>query len=174
MVQFVINDTEEQQFWRIYEGIARQALLDIEAYYLNAYQSPELGRVLYDQQLLPIYKILERSLFIQAFAQIVEGQKNLGTVEGYLKILYSIFSRDAEITITSTPLHLQIDIVAPVQKRFLWTTKSGKHIITKSGKNIVFQQILAEVTDRELLSILKSTTNAGTFVEFTLNKEGII
>ena len=174
MVQFVINDTEEQKFWRIYEGIARQALADIEAYYLNAYQSPELGRVLYDQQLLPIYKILERSLFIRAFSQIVEGQKNLGTVEGYLKILYSIFSRDAKITITSTPLHLQIDIVAPVQKRFLWTTKSGKHIITKSGKNIVFQQILAEVTDRELLSILKSTTNAGTFVEFTLNKEGTI
>lgn len=174
MVQFVINDTEEQQFWRIYEGIARQTLADIEAYFLNAYSSPELGRVLYDQQLLPIYKILERSLFIQAFSQIVEGQKNLGTVEAYLKILYAIFGKEAEITITSTPLHLQIDIVAPVQKRFLWTTKSGKHIITKSGKNIVFQQILAEVTDRELLSILKSTTNAGTFVEFTLNEKGTI
>lgn len=174
MVQLAVNDTEEQSFWRIYQGIAKQTLADIEAYFLNAYSSPELGRVLYDQQLLPIYKILERSLFIKAFAQIVEGQKNLGTVEGYLKILYAIFGKEAEIKITSTPLHLQIDILAPVQKYFLWFTKDNKQIITKDGKAIKFKQLLAEVTDRELLSILKSTTNAGTFVEFMLNKEGTI
>lgn len=171
MVQFVINDTEEQRFWRIYEGIARQALLDIEAYYLNAYQSPELGCILYDQQLLPIYKVLERSLFIKAFAQIVEGEKNLGTIEAYLKILYAIFGKEAEITITSTPLHLQIDIVAPVQKYFLWYTRKGKQIMTRDGRNLVLKRVLAEVTNRELLQILKATTNVGTFVEFTLNKE---
>lgn len=174
MVQFAVNDTEEQSFWRIYEGIARQTLADIEAYFLNAYSSPELGRVLYDQQLLPIYKVLERSLFVKAFAQIVEGQKNLGTVEAYLKILYAIFGKEAEITITSTPLHLQIDIVAPVQKYYLWHTRNGKQLVTRDGRNLVLKRVLAEVTNRELLQILKATTNAGTFVEFTLNKEGTI
>lgn len=173
MVQFVINDTEEQRFWRIYERIAQQTLLDIEAYYENAYASPELGRVLYEEQLLPIYKILEKSLFVRAFSEIIEGEKNLGTIEAYLKILYAIFGKEAEITITSTPLHLQIDIIAPVQKYFLWTTRSGKNIMTRDGKNLVLKRVLAEVTNRELLSILQATTNAGTYVEFTLNKEGI-
>lgn len=174
MVQFAVNDTEEQQFWRIYQGIAKQTLADIEAYFLNAYSSPELGRVLYDQQLLPIYKVLEKSLFVRAFSQIVEGEKNLGTIEGYLKILYAIFGEDAEITITSTPLHLQIDIVAPVQKYYLWHTRAGQQLITRDGRNLVLKRVLAEVTNRELLAILKATTNAGTFVEFTLNKEGTI
>lgn len=173
MVQFVINDTEEQRFWRIYERIAQQTLLDIEDYYENAYASPELGRVLYEEQLLPIYKILEKSLFVRVFSEIIEGEKNLGTIEAYLKILYAIFGKEAEITITSTPLHLQVDIIAPVQKYYLWTTRSGKNIVTRDGKNLVLKRALAEVTNRELLSILQATTNAGTYVEFTLNNEGI-
>lgn len=172
MVQFVVGDDDERKFWRIFEALVKQTLADIQAYYEGAYISPELGRVLYDQQLMPIYKVLEKSLFVKAFAEIVEGEKNLGTVEGYLKILYAIFGKEAQITITQLPLHLKIDIVAVIQKNSLWITKGDKQIVTHDGKAIVFKQVLAEVTDRELLSILQATTNAGTYVEFTLN-EGI-
>lgn len=171
MVQFAVNDTDEQTFWNIYQGIARQTINDIKNYYENAYASPELGRVLFDQQLIPIYKVLEKSLFVKAFHQIVEGEKNLGTVESYLKILYAIFGDEAKITITSTPLHIQIDIVAPIQKYFLWYTIDGKQLVTRDGRNLILKRVLAEVTNKELLSLLKATTNAGTFVEFTLNKE---
>ena len=174
MVQFAVKDEDEQKFWRIYQRIAQQTLLDIKAYYDNAYSSPELGRVLYDQQLLPIYKVLERSLFVRAFSEIVEGEKNLGTVEAYLKILYSIFGDDAEITITSTPLHIKIDILAKIQKYYLWHTRNGRQTVTRDGRNLVLKRVLAEVTNRELLAILKATTNAGTFVEFTLNREETI
>ena len=174
MTEFVDNSTEEMTFWTIFERLASQVQSDIEQYYLTAYKSPELGRILYEEQLMPIYKTLEKSLFIKAFSGILEGEKILGSVRGYLKILYAIFDRDAQINITTQPLHLQIDIVAPVQQRYFWKTKAKQHIITKDGKAIVFRQLLAEVTDRELLQILKATTKAGTFVEFTLNKEGEI
>lgn len=171
MVQFAVNDEEERKFWRIFERLAQQTFADLEAYFQNAYKSKELGRVIYEEQLMPIYKTLEKSLFIKAFSEILDGQKTLGSVDAYLKILYAIFGSDAQITFTNQPLHLKIDIVAPVQKRFFWKAKRGQHIITKDGKAIVFKQLLAEVTDRELLQILKATTKAGTFVEFTLNKE---
>jgi hypothetical protein len=174
MVQMVINDNEEQRFLRIFERLVNQTKIDIEQYYLTAYKSPELGRILYEEQLMPIYKTLEKSLFIKAFSEILEGEKILGSVRGYLKILYAIFGRDAQITFTNQPLHLKIDIVAPVQRKYFWKAKRGQHIITKDGKAIVFKQLLAEVTDRELLQILKATTKAGTFVEFTLNREGEI
>lgn len=174
MVQFAINDEEEQKFWRIFERLSRQTFSDLEAYFKNAYKSKELGRVIYEEQLMPIYKTLEKSLFIKAFSEIIEGQKTLGSINAYLRILYAIFGRDAQITFTNQPLHLKIDIVAPVQRRYFWKAKRGQHLITKDGKAIVFKQLLAEVTDRELLQILKATTKAGTFVEFTLNKEGEI
>lgn len=172
MTEFVDRSTGEMTFWTIFERLASQVQSDIEQYYLTAYKSPELGRILYEEQLMPIYKTLEKSLFVKAYSQILEGEKTLGSVEAYLKILYAIFGREAKITITQEPLHLKIDIVAPVQKFYLWITKSKKQVITKDGKAIIFKQLLAEVTDRELLQILKATTKAGTFVEFTLNEEG--
>lgn len=172
MTQFVDGEEDELTFWTIFQRLVKQVQNDIEQYYLTAYKSYELGRILYEEQLMPIYKVLEEKLFIKAFSEILEGEKILGSVCGYLKILYAIFGRDAQINITTQPLHLKIDIVAPIQKRYFWKTKEGKHMITKDGKKIVFKQLLAEVTDRELLQILKAMTKAGTFVEFTLNKEG--
>ena len=169
MVQFAVNDEEEQKFWRIFEQLARQTFSDLEVYFQNAYKSKELGKVIYDEQLMPIYKTLEKSLFIKAFSEILEGQKTLGSVDAYLRILYAIFGGDAEITITQQPLHLKIDIIAHTKPHYIWITKDKKQIITKDGKAIVFKEILEEVTDRELLQILKSTTKAGTFIEFTIN-----
>lgn len=171
MTEFVNKSTDEMTFWNIFQRLVEQTKIDIENYYLTAYKSKELGRILYEEQLMPIYKTLEKSLFMKAFSEILEGEKILGSMRGYLKILYAIFGRDANIRITQKPLHLQIDIVAPVQKKFFWKTKARQHVVTKDGKAIVFKQLLAEVTDRELLQILKATTKAGTFVEFTLNKE---
>lgn len=101
----------------------------------------------------------------------------MGSVEAYLKILYAIFGKEAKITITITqePLHLKIDIIAEAQSFALWITKQNQQVVTKDGKAIKFKQLLAEVTDRELLQILKATTKAGTFVEFTLNEnEGTV
>lgn len=175
MVQFVTGEQEEKRFWDIYSKLAQQTLLDIENYYKTAYQSPELGRIIYEEQAMPIYKVLEKSLFIKAYSQILEGEKTLGSVEAYLKILYAIFGKEAKITITQEPLHLKIDIIAEAQSFALWITKQNQQVVTKDGKAIIFKQLLAEVTDRELLQILKATTKAGTFVEFTLNKnEGTV
>lgn len=173
MVQFAVGDKEEKDFWTIYQKLAEETLFDIEEYFKNAYRSPELGRILYEEQLMPIYKVLEKKLFIQAYSQVLEGEKQLGTIEGYLKILYAIFGSSANIRITTTPLHLQIDIIAPIRVYYLWRKKrENKYIIAKDGRKIVFQELLARVTDRDLLALLKATTNAGTFVEFTLNRTG--
>lgn len=171
MVQFAIKDTEELKTHAVFERMTAQTNSDLQAYFDNAYKSLELGKAIYDLGLFPIYKLLERSLFIKAFSEIVEGEKNLGSIESYLKILYAIFGRTAIIEITKNPLHLKIDITAPIQLFYLWITKDNKYIITKDGKRILFKQLLAVVSDRELLDILKATTTAGTYVEFTLNRE---
>lgn len=172
MVQFAVDDDDEKKFWRIFQRMAQQTMQDIEDYYRLAYSSPELGEVIYDNQLMPIYRVLEKKLFLQAYAGVLDGEITLGSIEGYLKILYAIFGRTAQIEISKeNPCHIKIDIIAPLQVFNLWISKDKKSIITRDNKAIVFSKILAQVTNRDLLQILKATTKAGVFVEFTLNRE---
>lgn len=173
MTQFVDKSEDELKFWRIFNKVLSDTKVDITDYYETAYQSKALGEILYDQKLMPIYKTLEKSLFLKAFSEILEGEKTLGSYNAYLKILYAIFGKDAEITITKvSPAHIKIDIQAPIQVHYVWKVrKHPRVIVTNEGKYLVFKKILAEVTSRDLLQILKSTTKAGTYIEFTLNRE---
>lgn len=175
MVQrFIEGDEEENKFFNVFSQVVQTTLNDLEQYYINAYGSPELGRALYETQRVPIYKILEKSLFVKAYNKILEGEAYIGTIEGYLTILRAIFGDNADIKLTIVaPLHLKFDITAEIQKFYLWITKKGKQVKTKDGRNIIFKRLLAEVTSRQLVEILKSLTNAGTYVEFNLNKEEI-
>lgn len=175
MVQrFIEGDEEESKFFNVFSEVVQTTLNDLEQYYINAYGSPELGRALYETQRVPIYKILEKSLFVKAYNKILEGEAYIGTIEGYLTILRAIFGDNADIKLTIVaPLHLRFDITAEIQKFYLWITKKGKKVKTKDGRNIIFKRLLAEVTSRQLVEILKSLTNAGTYVEFNLNKEEI-
>ena len=175
MTQFVDKSEEELKFWRIFNKILTDTKADISSYYETAYQSKTLGTILYEQGLMPIYKTLEKKLFIKAFSGIVEGEKTLGSVGAYLKILYAIFGGSAQIEVSKiNPLHIKIDIQAPIQVHYIWKVrKHDKIIITKDNKYLVLKQLLAQVTSRDLLQILKSTTKAGTFIEFTLNREEV-
>lgn len=173
MVQkFIEGDAEENKFFKVFNDIVASTMSDIEAYYNNAYGSPELGRALYELQRLPIYKILEKSLFIKAYQKIIEGEAYIGTIEGYLTILRAIFGDNAIINLTIVaPLHLKFDITAEVQQFYLWVDNYNNEIIDENGDNIVFEEIVALLSSRQLLELLKQTTNAGTYVEFTLNGE---
>lgn len=174
MAQLVADDEQENKFFEIYKRLLNQTFADQRLYYDNAYNSPELGACLFDVEVMPIYKMLERSLFIRAFSEILEGEKITGTYNGILKILYAIFGQSAEIVITKiNPAHIKIDIHAPLQVFYLWFTKDKRQIITKDNKAIVFGQILARVTSRQLLQILQSVGASGTYIEFTLNREEI-
>ena len=119
---------------------------------------------------MPIYKTLQRSLFLRTFKQILDGQKILGSIEGYLIILYAIFGVTAQITVTTTPAALNIDIVAPLQSLTRWVDRLGNSFVTKGGDRLFFKKIVANVTNRELLQILRATMPAGTAVNFTLNE----
>lgn len=175
MVQkFIDGDEEENKFFNVFSQVVQTTLNDLEQYYINAYGSPELGQALYETQRVPIYKILEKSLFVKAYNKILEGEAYIGTIEGYLTILRAIFGDNADIKLTIVaPLHLKFDITTEIQKFYLWITKKGKQVKTKDGRNMIFKRLLAKVTSRQLVEILKSLTNAGTYVEFNLNKEEI-
>lgn len=173
MVQsFIRGDTEENKFFTVFNEVVSSTMLDIKEYYNQAYESKELGNALYELQRVPIYKVLEKSLFLKAYSKILQGETYIGTIEGYLTILRAIFGDKATINLTIVaPLHLKFDITAEVQKFYLWVDNYNNEIVDENGDNIVFEEIVAILSNRQLLELLKQTTNAGTFVEFTLNGE---
>ena len=91
MVQFVDKSEDELKFWRIFTETLEQTKLDIKAFYDTAYQSKLLGTVLYEEKLMPIYKVLEKRAFIKAYSAIVEGEKTFGSINSYLKLLLHFF-----------------------------------------------------------------------------------
>lgn len=173
MVQkFIEGDAEENKFFTVFSEVVNSTMSDIENYYNQAYGSKELGSALYELQRVPIYKVLEKSLFLKAYNKILQGQAYIGTIEGYLTILRAIFGDNAIINLTIVaPLHLKFDITAEVQQFYLWVDNYNNEIIDENGDNIVFEEIVALLSSRQLLELLKQTTNAGTFVEFTLDGE---
>lgn len=173
MVQkFIEGDAEENKFFTVFSEVVNSTMSDIENYYNQAYGSKELGSALYELQRVPIYKVLKKSLFLKAYNKILQGQAYIGTIEGYLTILRAIFGDNAIINLTIVaPLHLKFDITAEVQQFYLWVDNYNNKIIDENGDNIVFEEIVALLSSRQLLELLKQTTNAGTFVEFTLNGE---
>lgn len=172
MVQrFLPDDEEEKKFYSVFNKVMQNTFNDLKQYYNNAYGSPELGRALYEEQRVPIYKVLEKSLFIKAYNSILQGQAYIGTIEGYLTILRAIFGERADIKLTIVaPLHLRFDIVAEIQQFYLWVDDEENEIVDNDGNNIVFEEVVALLSNRQLLEILKQTTNAGTYVEFNLNE----
>lgn len=173
MVQsFIRGDTEENKFFNVFNEVVSSTMLDIKEYYNEAYKSKELGSALYELQKVPVYKTLEKSLFLKSYSKILEGEAYIGTIEGYLTILRAIFGNDATINLTIVnPLHLKFDIKAEIQQIYLWVDDLNNEIIDENGDNLVFEEIVALLSSRQLLELLKQTTNAGTFVEFTLNGE---
>ena len=173
MVQkFIEGDAEENKFFTVFSEVVNSTMSDIENYYNQAYGSKELGSALYELQRVPIYKVLEKSLFLKAYNKILQGQAYIGTIEGYLTILRAIFGDNVIINLTIVaPLHLKFDITAEVQQFYLWVDDNDNEIVDENEDNIVFEEIVALLSSRQLLELLKQTTNAGTFVEFTLNGE---
>ena len=173
MVQkFIEGDAEENKFFTVFSEVVNSTMSDIEQYYNQAYGSKELGNALYELQRVPIYRVLEKSLFLKAYSKILQGEAYIGTIEGYLTILRAIFGDNATINLTIVaPLHLKFDITAEVQQFYLWVDNYNNEIVDENGDNIVFEEIVALLSSRQLLELLKQTTNAGTFVEFTLNGE---
>ena len=167
--RFKNDDQTENRLINSFLKVLQPTMDDIKAYYENLYKSPELGRVLYDKQLVPIYKLLERSIFLKSYADILNAQQTIGSPNAYCDILYSIFGSNATISITRTnPLHIKINIIARYIEYFVWVDEQYKfYITTEEEEYLGFAALIARITNRQLADILQQMTNAGTYLEFT-------
>lgn len=171
--KFTENDKNANRFLTTFLQVLKPTMDDLFAYYENAYKTKYLGTVLYEKQIVPIYNILEKSLFVVTFYKILEAEQTIGSVNAYCEILYSIFGSNATITIDKiNPLHIKIDIIARYVEYFVWVDEQKQfYITTEAGEHLGFAALVARISNRQLANILQEMTNAGTFLEFTYKQE---
>lgn len=171
--KFTENDKNANRFLTTFLQVLKPTMDDLFAYYENAYKTKYLGKVIYEKQIVPIYNILEKSLFVATFYKILEAEQTIGSVNAYCEILYSIFGSNATITIDKiNPLHIKIDIIARYVEYFVWVDEQKQfYITTEAGEYLGFAALVARISNRQLANILQEMTNAGTFLEFTYKQE---
>lgn len=172
MVQKLIDDREENQFYNVWLQLFNQTMIDIQDYYNLAYESELLGSLIFDNQLAEIAKIISRDLFIKTYWQIFNEETKNGTVDAHLYILYAIFGGNASIYVESqSPLYITYYIRTNTIALNQWITKHGDNMVTKDGDNLVFRNLLTALTNEELSNLLKATANYGEYLDFVIETD---
>ena len=170
MPQLMIPDVFENKFYQVWVGLWNQTMVDLLAYYTLAYESSIMGQIIFDNQLADIAKIISRDLFIKTYWQIFREQEKNGTIDAHLYLLYAIFGGDSTIYVEHPhPLHTIFHIQTKQISLNQWVTRLGDSMVTKSGDNIMFRTVFANLSNEEILELLKATANYGEYIEFDLS-----
>lgn len=170
MPQVMIPDNFENKFYQVWIGLWNQTMADLLSYYTLAYESSIMGELIFDNQLSDIAKIISRDLFVKTYWQIFREQQKNGTIDAHLYLLYAIFGGDSTIIVDNpNPLHTIFHIQTKQLTLNQWITRAGDNMVTKSGDNIMFRTVFADLSNEEILELLKVTANYGEFIEFDLS-----
>ena len=171
--KFTSNDADADRFLNTFLQVLQPTMDDMLAYYNGVYKTSYIGKALYEKQIVPIYNILEKNLFIATYYKILEAEQTIGSINAYCEILYSIFGSNATITIDEiNPMHIKIDIIARYVEYFVWVDEQKQfYITTEAGEYLGFAALVARISNRQLANILQEMTNAGVYLEFTYKQE---
>lgn len=171
MTQVFKGDIVENKFIDAFRRIIKQTDIDLRNFSDEAYQSVLLGNVLYELKAIPVYNILQKSLFLRVWSQIVDVFPRCGTFNAYCDLIYALFGSQAYIEVDADkPLNLKLSVVANLQTLTFWTTKdTGELIVTQSGENIEFKSFQYSVSNKEIFNMIYEMTNAGTNIDIIFN-----
>lgn len=168
--KFAKNDTDEDKFLAVWDAALEQTFTDLEAFFENADQSIELGSALWDAQVVDVWKIIEKNLFVKIFDDLIKSGYNCGVLDSYCRVIFALFGESTEIDIVvNAPLNLTINITAEYQNLAVMLTRQGDIMLTRQGDIVMFQTLLNDVSQSQLALLFRAITNAGTKITFNLN-----
>ena len=167
--KFSKNDPDEAKFIAVWEAMLERTFIDLSEYFDKFNSSPALGNALWEAKAVEVWSILEKSFFIKIFDELISSGYNCGTVDSYCRVIYALFGASTEIVIESNPLEVTINVVAEYQNFADWFSRAGDQIFTIDDFALTFRTLLTDIPRSQLLSLMRSITNAGTKVNFNLN-----
>jgi hypothetical protein len=170
------GDAVELKFRAVAEGVGNPLSLQKELFFEDAYNSQDLGGVLYDNDLAPLSNAIPRDIFKESFSTIFDQFLAAGTAESYLFVFRKIFGEDVEVTFTvPDPGKLQIDISAVGielsnfgARRIEDNAYVIDELVDDEGDFIALQTIKGFQSEYELEQMLFEMVPAGIYTEINL------
>lgn len=168
--KFSRNDADEDKFIAVWQAMLEQTFLDLAEYFANVDKSPALGNALWEANLVDVWGIIEKTFFVKIFDELIKAGYTAGAVDTYCRILYALFGEAAVIDIViDSPLELTINVDAEYTNFSNWVTRAGDTMLTRDNFNIVFQTLLLDIPQSQILALINSMKNAGTKITFNFN-----
>lgn len=129
MVQLFSTDDDEKRIYEVWKKLISQTNIDLQAYFNDVYKSKTLGEVLYDLQILPMWDIIERDLFVRVYWEIIQAQEKNGSVDSFIKLINTIYQGQCAISIEKDPMHIKIDVTTGFRFTNHWVDKTKENFI---------------------------------------------
>ncbi len=166
MAQYFKGDDVELKICGAANEVFARLLADMSAWFHDAYNSAGLGKILYDDGLVPLSKSVARDIFIKNYGAILRYWEYVGSFESYLFVFMQIFGPQTQITFERlAPGALKINISTNQHGMAKWLTKiKGDYISTRNGDNINLLALTGIGDFYEVHAVLDSLNPAGIYL----------
>jgi hypothetical protein len=179
MQRFKGDATEEKMIF-VASGRTQAASTQKTLFYNGAYECFPLGEMLFDSARSPLANAIPKSIFREAFPEIIDAFIVGGSFESYLTVFRRIFGETVNVVFTvPAPGKLQILIESDgvnEEEILAREIEDDEYIfyelIDDEGDNIVFQTVKGFQSQYELEQMLFELVPGGIYTEITLTVGG--
>ncbi len=165
-MQYFKGDDVEIKLSGSAQAVFQNLQTELTAWFNDAYNSAGLGAILYDNNLVPLSQTIARDVFIKNYGEILRRWEYVGSFESYLYVFMQIFGPKTQITFEKlAPGALKIYIVTDQTGFINWLSQKAQEIRTRSGRPLMFKQVLGIENFYEVQGVLDSLNPAGIYLE---------
>ena len=173
---FKETDSFEQKMYNSAKPAFDEVDFQKDLYFDGAYSNYELGSMVYDTNRAPLTNAIVRSIFREAYEEIIQAFIVLGTYDAYYAVFQKIFGDDVIVEFAVPgPGQLWIDVIASgielsdFASRYIENNEYlFDEIIDDEGDNIAFQTVKGFQTEYELSQMLHEMIPDGIYPTISL------
>lgn len=176
--KFKINDTVEQKFIDIGQGVLSLIDQDLDAFYENGSESDPFLLMLYDEGRMPFSQRVPRNAFISFFRNLTDRFPFMGSFESFIFIMKQIFGETTEILFEiPSPGILEVVVNAGQSVDYEAIAReftppdvlTNYQLVTDDEDQLIFRGIAGISTEAELNLLFAEIIPAGVIRHITLN-----
>lgn len=169
MTQYFKADSLEVKLEGTLHEVAAPLLQTLARWYNDAYDSYDLGKIIFDEDKIPLTNAIPRDAFYKNYGTIIDHWQYVGSFESYLTVFKMIFGPESVILFERpAPGCLGMNITTKRTNVFKWiTSRYARHaarIVDHSGAQLVFRQLLGINDFFEVQAVLNSLNPAGIYL----------
>jgi hypothetical protein len=170
------NNKLDEKFYSLWEKSLVNVTNAVRAYWTYKDQVRKFADIVIDNDRLPMAKFIQKDRLRVVFGKLLELWTTAGTSGAYIDFFRAVFGEGVNVFIAvPSPKVINLDISNFSLKTYMFLTESqANKIITEQAfpefgdkqANILFQDIIQNVSSNDMNAFLNTITPAGEYVNF--------